>query len=87
MREILIISKGKAAAGISGPHSASLLYLAYRAGNPGADGRHRGKEKLRLLQLMRDTDGGKGMMHEGLPRGRSFQIYERMVFLGQCGIL
>ena len=64
MREILIISREKRR-----PESAVPMCLLIISGHIGLaiQGLTEAsrEEKLRLLQLMRDTDGGKGMMHEG----------------------
>ena len=56
--------KGKAAAGIGSPHVPPYYIWHIGLAIQGLTEASR-EEKLRLLQLMRDTDGGKGMMHEG----------------------
>lgn len=56
--------KGKAAGGIGSPHVPPYYIWHIGLAVQGMTESSR-EEKLRILQLMRDTDGGTGMMHEG----------------------
>ena len=56
--------KGKAAGGIGSPHVPPYYIWHIGLAVQGMTESSK-EEKLRILQLMRDTDGGKGMMHEG----------------------
>lgn len=56
--------EGKAARGIGSPHTPANYIWHISLAIQGLTEESR-EEKLKVLQMMRDTDGGTGMMHEG----------------------
>ena len=77
---------GTHAAGIGSPHTPPHQVWPIALAVQGLTSTS-AEERQRLLELLRDTTGGTGLMHESLPRRRSDRLHPRVVLLGERDVL